>query len=154
MPDRLYYAMTNILNTILNTRELSIFSTAIKITSLDQILDSRCDYTVFAPNNIAFAQLSKVNLDILTKDTVLLTEILNMHIVFGEFGYQDLLKMCAKDEQDIMLTSIDSSQIYINLSDGIRVGNSTVLSTDASSSNGIIHLIDQVMIPKQQHSLA
>jgi uncharacterized surface protein with fasciclin (FAS1) repeats len=141
--------MSNVLNTIFNTRELSIFATAIKITSLDKILADSCDYTIFAPNNLAFAQLSKVNLHILTDDIWLLTEILSIHMVTGRFGYQDLLKMCKQGDPEVILTAIDSSPLKVNLSDGIKVGKSTVLSTDTSASNGMIHLIDRVMIPEK-----
>ena len=145
--------MSNILDTIQNTRDLSIFSTAIKITSLDKILDDRCEYTIFAPNNLAFAQLSKVNLNILTEDIWLLTEILSIHMISGKFSYQTLLKMCPQGEREVSLTSIDSSQVSVSLIDGIKIGNSTVLSTDVSASNGIIHLIDRVMMPTSQKML-
>jgi uncharacterized surface protein with fasciclin (FAS1) repeats len=139
--------MANLLNTIDNTRELSIFSTAIKITSLDKILNSDCDFTIFAPNNLAFAQLSKVNLNFLTQDIWLLTEIISIHIIPGKLGYKDLLRICQPGLQTASILSIDSSPIDINLSDGIRIGNSTVLSTDNSMQNGIIHVIDRVISP-------
>jgi uncharacterized surface protein with fasciclin (FAS1) repeats len=145
--------MSNILDTIQNIRDLSIFSTAIKITSLDKILDDRCEYTIFAPNNLAFAQLSKVNLNILTEDIWLLTEILSIHMISGKFSCQTLLKMCPQGEREVSLTSIDSSPVSVNLMDGIKIDNSTVLSTDVSASNGIIHLIDRVMMPTSQKTL-
>jgi uncharacterized surface protein with fasciclin (FAS1) repeats len=53
--DPLHPDMADILNTVFNTRELSIFATAIKITSLDKVLTTDCDFTIFAPNNLAFA---------------------------------------------------------------------------------------------------
>jgi uncharacterized surface protein with fasciclin (FAS1) repeats len=142
--------MTNILNTIINTKELSIFASAIKITNLDKILSSNCDFTVFAPNNLAFTQLSTVNSSILTQDIWQLTEILNIHIVAGQFGYHELLKMDRHGCHEVMLTTIDSSLLHINLSDGIRIGNSTVLSTDGSATNGVIHVIDRVVMPAVQ----
>jgi transforming growth factor-beta-induced protein len=138
--------MTNILTTIYNTRELSIFGTGLKTTSLDKLLDARCDFTIFAPNNIAFAQLSKVNLNILTADVWQLTEILSIHIIPGRFSYQNLLQMCAPGQYKVLLTAIDSSIVQINLNDGIGFGSATVLSTDKSASNGIIYLIDRVTI--------
>jgi uncharacterized surface protein with fasciclin (FAS1) repeats len=139
--------MANILNTIFNTKELSIFSTAIKVTSLDKILDGKCDFTIFAPTNLAFSQLSKVNLQILTDDIWLLTEIISIHIVPGRLGYPELLKMCKPGDQEVRLTSIDSSQIYINLADGMKIDGATVLSTNTLPSNGIVHTIDRVLMP-------
>ncbi|WP_310425240.1 fasciclin domain-containing protein [Chamaesiphon sp. VAR_48_metabat_135_sub] len=146
VPDLLLY-MANILNTILNARELSIFATSLKVTSLDKILDDSCDFTIFAPNNLAFSQLSRVNLNFLTQDISLLTTVLSLHIIPGKLGYKDLLKKCELGQQIISIVSIDGSTIDIDLSDGIKIGKSTVLSTDASAKNGIVYAIDRVITP-------
>lgn len=140
--------MANILNTIANKRELSIFANAIHTTSLDKILDESCDFTIFAPNNLAFAQLSRGNSNILTDDIWRLTEMLSLHIIPGKFAYRDLLKMSDRDKQAVVLTAIDSSLITVNLTDGIEVGGSTVLSTETLVSNGIVYLIDRIIIPE------
>ncbi len=139
--------MANILTTIFGTRELSIFSTALKITGFDKILAEQCDFTIFAPNNLAFAQLSKVHLRILTDDLRLLTEIVSLHIVPARLGYRELLKMCKPGDRGVSVTSIDSSQIQIDLTDGIEIGGATVLSTDVTPCNGILHMIDRVLMP-------
>jgi uncharacterized surface protein with fasciclin (FAS1) repeats len=141
--------MANILSTIFKTRELSIFSTALKVTGLDRILDDKCDFTIFAPNNLAFAQLSKVNLHILTDDILLLTNIISVHIIPDRLGYRELLKLCKPGDREVSLTSIDSSQIYINLTDGIKIDDATVLSTNTLPCNGIIHMLDRVLVPTQ-----
>lgn len=139
--------MTNILNTIYNTRELSIFSTALKITSIDKILENNCDFTIFVPNNLAFTELSRVNSRILTEEVWRLTEILSIHIIPGRFSYQNLLKMRKSGQQKVMLTAIDSSLIEVSLIDGIVFNNSYTLSTDDSAKNGIIYVVDRVTIP-------
>jgi uncharacterized surface protein with fasciclin (FAS1) repeats len=139
--------MANILTTIFRTRALSIFSTAIKITGFDKILAGQCDFTIFAPNNLAFAQLSKVHLRILTDDLRLLTEIVSLHIVPARLGYRELLNMCQPGDLEVSVTSIDSSQIQIDLTDGMKIGGATVLSTDTLPSNGILHTIDRVLMP-------
>jgi transforming growth factor-beta-induced protein len=145
--------MTNILNTIYNTRELSIFSTALKITSIDKILENNGDFTIFVPNNLAFAELSRVNLRILTEEVWRLTEILSIHIIPGRFSYQELLKMYKPGQQKVMLTAIDSSLIEVSLIDGIMFDSSCVLSTDNSANNGIIYIIDRVIIPVSKNRL-
>ncbi len=139
--------MANIFNTISNIREISIFINAIKITNLDQVLADSTTLTVFVPSNLAFAQLSPVNLRVLTDDIDRLTRIISAHLIPGKFEYRDLLKMCPTDNRQVVVTAIDGSSITINLSDGIRIGNSWVSSTDKSASNGIIHFIDQVILP-------
>lgn len=143
--------MANIFNTISNSREFSIFITAIKITNLDQVLASSPSLTVFVPNNLAFAELSPVNLRILTDDIERLTKIINAHLIPDKFEYRDLLKMCPPDKREVVVTTIDGSPLTINLSDGIRIGNSQVSSTDKSASNGIIHFIDRLIIPESQN---
>jgi uncharacterized surface protein with fasciclin (FAS1) repeats len=140
--------MANLLSTIFKTRELSLFSTAIKVTSLDKIIDEKCDFTLFAPNNLAFAQLSKVNLNILTDDIVILKEIISIHIVPGLINYQNLLRMCKVGDREVTLTSIDNSHIHVNLTNGIEIGGATVLSTD-TLPNGIVHIIDRVLMPDE-----
>lgn len=148
--------MANIINTILNSKEISIFATAIRATSIDEILNSNCDFTIFAPTDSAFTKLLLVNPHILTDDIFLLTEILSAHIVAGNLTDLSLLQMCNKlDEPKVILTALDSSHIYVDLKDGIVVSLSDrisierarVISVDTSAINGIIHFIDRVMMP-------
>jgi uncharacterized surface protein with fasciclin (FAS1) repeats len=139
--------MANIFNTISNIREISIFINAIKITNLDRVIADSCTLTIFVPNNLAFAQLSPVNLRVLTDDIGRLKRIISAHIIPGKFEYRDLLKMCPADNREVVVTAIDGSPMTINLNDGVRIGHSLVSSTDKSASNGIIHFIDRVIIP-------
>jgi uncharacterized surface protein with fasciclin (FAS1) repeats len=139
--------MANLLNTIFKIGELSIFSNAIAATNLDKIIDEKYEFTIFAPNDLAFAQIPNVNLNILLADIGLLTAILSIHIIPGRMSSHNLLKMCKPGEREVILTSIDSSHIYISLIDGIAIGEATVLSTDTMPSNGIVHIIDQVLMP-------
>jgi uncharacterized surface protein with fasciclin (FAS1) repeats len=143
--------MANIFTTISNIREFSIFATAIKITNLDQVLANSPSLTVFVPNNLAFAELSPVNLRILTDDIERLTKIINAHLVPGKFEYRDILKMCPPDKREVVVKAIDGSLLTLNLSDGLRIGNLQVSSTDKSASNGIIHFIDRLIIPESQN---
>jgi uncharacterized surface protein with fasciclin (FAS1) repeats len=139
--------MTNLLTTIYNTRELSIFSNIIKVTKIDKIMDEKYEFTVFAPTDLAFGQLSKVNLNMLTDDLGILTEIAIVHIVPGRLSYHQLLQMCGSGDRQVQLCAIDSSPIWIDLSDGMKIGGATVLSTDTSPHNGVVHVIDRVLMP-------
>jgi uncharacterized surface protein with fasciclin (FAS1) repeats len=137
-----------ILDTVFTIEGFKIFSAAVKTTELDRTLNSGCNFTIFAPNDRAFTRLSKVILSQLSGDIPLLTKILSVHIIQGKLTYLDLLKMCKRGEQTVRVVSIDGSWVGIDLSDGIRLGGSTVVSTNISADNGIIHLIDRVLIPK------
>jgi uncharacterized surface protein with fasciclin (FAS1) repeats len=97
--------------------------------------------------------LSKVNLNILTDDIWRLTEILSIHIIPGKLEHKDLLKRCKPDRHEATLIAVDSSPVDVNLSDGIKFGGSTVLSTDTSARNGIINTINRVIMPTPHNPL-
>jgi uncharacterized surface protein with fasciclin (FAS1) repeats len=138
--------MMSILDTVLNTQDFQMLGTAVQIVHLEKILHGTEPFTLFAPRNLAFRQLTKVTFQLLVENTLLLTKTLKAHIVPGNLAYRDLLKMCEKDKREITVTAIDGSFLHINLSDGIRIGSSTVISTDIVANNGIIHSIDQVLL--------
>ncbi len=140
--------MNSIFDTLFNIRELQMFCTAIQIVRLTRTLHSAGPFTVFAPTDRAFMQLSSTKLQQLTADVPLLTKIVTNHIIAGDFTYQDLLKMCKKSESGIRLTSIDGSPFDIDLADGIRIGNSTVITTDILAENGLVHSIDRLILPQ------
>ncbi len=125
-----------------------MFGTAIQIARLSRTLHSAGSFTVFAPNDRAFTQLPKAVLQQLTSNVLLLTEMITSHIVAGNFTYQDLLQMCKQGEQSIILKSIDGSPLLLDLSDGIRIGSSTVITSDIHAENGVIHSIDRMIIPQ------
>jgi uncharacterized surface protein with fasciclin (FAS1) repeats len=140
--------MNSILDTVVDLRELGMFCTAIKIVRLARTLHSAGPFTVFAPADRAFTQLSSIKLQQLTADVSLLTKIVHNHIVAGDFTYQDLLKMCKQGERGITLISINGSPLYIDLADGIKIDKSTVIVTDILAENGIIHEIDRLIMPQ------
>ncbi len=140
--------MSSILDTVFNIRELQMFSTTIQIARLSRTLHSAGPFTVFAPGNLAFTQLSTAGLKQLISNASVLKNTIDTHIVSGIFTYQDLLKMCNKGEQLVTLTSLAGSPIHIDLSDGIRIGSSTATATDIHAENGVIHSIDRLLIPK------
>jgi uncharacterized surface protein with fasciclin (FAS1) repeats len=140
--------MASILDTVFTIEGFKIFSAAVKATDLDKTLNTLGNFTIFAPNDRAFSRLSKIIMEQLSGDIPLLTKILSLHIIRGKLTYLDLLKMCKHGEQTVRVVSIDGSWVGIDLSDGIRLGGSTVVSTNTSADNGIIHLIDRVLIPK------
>jgi uncharacterized surface protein with fasciclin (FAS1) repeats len=139
--------MNSILDTVVDMKELGMFCTAIKIVRIARTLHSAGPFTVFAPTDRAFTQLSSMKLQQLIADVSLLTKIMHNHIVAGDFTYQNLLKMCKEGERGITLTSIDGSPLYIDLADGIRIDKSTVIVTDILAENGIIHAIDRLIMP-------
>jgi uncharacterized surface protein with fasciclin (FAS1) repeats len=139
--------MISLLDTLLATKELETLATAIQITDLDKVLNSGGDFTIFAPTNRAFTSLPKSALHKLSQEPLLLVKILSMHIMHGKLTHQDLLKMYDLGERKITRTSIDGLPLYINLSNGIKIGSSSVISTAISTTNGVIYQIDRAILP-------
>jgi uncharacterized surface protein with fasciclin (FAS1) repeats len=115
---------------------------AIEATKLDEdILEQPGIYTVFAPTDDAFAQLPEGTLESLLQDVHKLKRIVAYHIVFGDVRSDDLAQI---DEAP----TVEGSVLAIESADGeIKVNDANVLKTDILSDNGVIHVIDAVLIP-------
>jgi uncharacterized surface protein with fasciclin (FAS1) repeats len=103
-------------------------------------LKGKGPFTVFAPTDEAFAKLPEGTLESLLKDKEKLTAILTYHVVPGKVMAKDVMKLdSAKTVQGQMVT--------IDTSNGVMVDNARVVKTDIETSNGVIHVIDTVIIP-------
>jgi uncharacterized surface protein with fasciclin (FAS1) repeats len=99
-------------------------------------------YTVFAPTDEAFAKIPKADLDALLKDKVKLAKVLTHHVFAGNCNSKDLAML--KD-----LSVADGGRLAIEAGKGtLKVGGATVVKADVVVSNGIIHVIDTVLVPK------
>jgi len=99
-------------------------------------------YTVFAPTDEAFAKIPKADLDALIKDTPRLHKVLTHHVFAGNANASDLAML--KD-----LSVADGGRLPIEAGKGtLKVGGATVIKANVGASNGIIHVIDTVLIPK------
>ena len=139
--------MANIFDTLLNTKELEIFVTAIQITDLDRVLKSGHEFTIFAPNNRAFTSLPKLVLQNISQNIPLLTRVLNAHITYGKLRHSDIVNTYDLGTRKISKTSINGLRLDLDLNDGIKIGDARILSVDTVADNGIIYPIDRVIIP-------
>ena len=100
-------------------------------------------FTVFAPTNAAFAKIPKADLDKLLADRAALTKVLTYHVVAGRVPSSQVVTL--KEAK-----TVQGQNITIQVKDGkvILNGNSTVTTTDIQARNGIIHVIDTVLMPK------
>lgn len=115
---------------------------AIQAAGLVQQLKGAGPYTVFAPTDEAFAKIPKADLDALMKDKVKLSRVLTHHVFAGNANSKDLAML--KD-----LSVADGGRLLIEVGKGtLKVGGATVVKADVAASNGIIHVIDTVLIPK------
>ena len=113
---------------------------AIEAAGLTQTLQGKGPFTVFAPTDEAFAKLPSGTVDALLKDKAKLSKILTYHVVSGE--------VMAKDVKPGKVTTVEGDKINVSKSaNGVRVNNANVIQTDVVASNGVIHVIDTVLIP-------
>lgn len=117
------------------------FASVVRDAGLEGALNEGGPYTVFAPTNEAFDNLPEGAIEELEADKEKLTSVLNYHVVNGEYKAADVVE----------LTSLNSlgGTLFINTeNDKVMVGNATVTQTDILANNGVVHGIDQVLIPQ------
>ncbi len=132
----------NIIDTAIAAGNLSIFAAGIKAAGLTEVLAANGPFTVFAPTDEAFKKLPTGAYDLLFKDTGKLKAILNYHVIQGYVTANDLKAGELMTQQGTTLVSAPSS------SSGVRINAARVVQADLAASNGIIHAIDAVILPK------
>jgi uncharacterized surface protein with fasciclin (FAS1) repeats len=114
---------------------------AIKAAGLVDTLKGPGPFTVFAPDDAAFAKIPKVKLDALLKDKAELAKILTYHVVSG--------KVMAADVKSGKVKTVQGESLDIKVHNGkVKVNNANVIKTDIVTDNGVIHVIDTVLMPK------
>jgi uncharacterized surface protein with fasciclin (FAS1) repeats len=122
--------------------DFSTLVTALKAAGLVETLKGAGPFTVFAPTNAAFAKVP--NLDAILKDKAKLTAILTYHVVSGKVMAKDVVTMDGK-----MAKTVQGSSAKISVKGGtVMVDAAKVVKTDIEASNGVIHVIDSVIVPK------
>ena len=118
--------------------------TAVKAAGLVDTLKGKGPFTVFAPTDEAFAKLPNGTLNNLLKpeNKKQLVAILTYHVVPGKVMAKDLAG------QKAMAKSVEGSEIAVDATNGVKVDNAKVVKADIQASNGVIHAIDAVIMPK------
>ena len=113
---------------------------AVKAAELVETLKGTGPFTVFAPTDAAFAKIPKADLDALLKDKAKLTAVLTYHVVGG--------KVMAADVKAGKVKSVQGSDITVTTANGVMVDGAKVTAVDIKADNGVIHVIDSVIMPK------
>jgi uncharacterized surface protein with fasciclin (FAS1) repeats len=135
----------DIVDTAVGAGDFKTLATALKAADLIETLKGKGPFTVFAPTDDAFKKLPKGTLEDLLKpeNKKKLASILNYHVVPGKHLAADVAKM--KEA-----TSVEGSKIKIVAKDGkVKVDDANVVKTDIVCGNGVIHVIDAVIMPKK-----
>jgi uncharacterized surface protein with fasciclin (FAS1) repeats len=114
---------------------------ALEVAGLTDTLKGAGPFTVFAPTDEAFARLPKADLDALLADKEKLAKVLTYHVVPGKVMAADVTKLSSA-------TTVEGSALSIDTTQGVRVDDANVVQTDIAASNGVIHVIDRVVLPK------
>ncbi len=112
---------------------------AVKAAGLVEALKSPGPFTVFAPNDAAFAKLPPGTVQTLVQNPPQLARILTFHVVPGKLKQSDLAEVDS-------VTSLEGSPIAIRTAKGFEVKNATVIAADIEADNGVIHVIDNVIL--------
>jgi len=130
----------DIVDTAVAAGTFKTLATALQAAGLVDTLKGKGPFTVFAPTDAAFAKIPKADLDALLKDKAKLTAVLTYHVVPG--------KVMAKDVTAGKVKTVQGSELTISTSGGVMVDQAKVTATDIAADNGVIHVIDSVIMPK------
>lgn len=146
----------NIVGVAAANADFSTLVTAVTAAGLVETLSSEGPFTVFAPNNAAFAKLPEGTVETLLKPENLdkLKAVLTYHVVAGKFDAATVIDAINKNNGKYTVTTVQGGTIVLSLTDGKVIltdangGTSTVILADVAASNGVIHAIDTVVMPK------
>jgi uncharacterized surface protein with fasciclin (FAS1) repeats len=132
----------DIVQTAVQAGDFNTLATALKTAGMVDTLKGEGPFTVFAPTDDAFNQLPEGALDGLLKDPPQLRNVLNYHVVPGKVLAKDVTKLSSAK------TALGKT-VAIESCDGVKVAGANVIKTDVMASNGVIHVIDKVLIPPE-----
>ncbi len=132
--------MADIVDTAVSAGSFTTLVAAVKAAGLVDTLKGAGPFTVFAPTDEAFAKLPEGTVEALLKDIPKLTKILTYHVVSGKVMAADVVNLKSAK-------TVEGSEVEIDASNGVKINDSTVTTADVAADNGVIHIIDSVLLP-------
>ena len=136
-----YGAKKDIVDTAISAGSFNTLVTAVKEAGLVDTLKGEGPFTVFAPTDEAFAKIPEADLQALLADKEKLTAVLTYHVVPGKVTAADVAKISSAK-------TVQGQSVTIDTTGGVKVDNANVVKADIMTSNGVIHVIDSVVLPK------
>jgi uncharacterized surface protein with fasciclin (FAS1) repeats len=130
----------DIVDTAVAAGDFKTLAAALQKAGLVKTLKGAGPFTVFAPTDAAFAKVPKDQLDALLADKAKLTKVLTYHVVPG--------KVMAADVKAGQVTTVEGQPLAVSTSGGVMVDKAKVVKTDIVADNGVIHVVDSVLMPK------
>ena len=131
----------DIVATAIDAGQFTTLVAALEAADLVGALQAEGPFTVFAPTDAAFAKLPEGTVEALLKDKEKLAAILTYHVVSGKVMAQDVSGLTEAP-------TLQGQSIAIDTSNGVRINESNVVTADIVASNGVVHVIDTVLMPK------
>ncbi len=135
-------ATADIVDTAIAAGSFTTLVTAVKAAGLVDTLKGDGPFTVFAPTDAAFAKLPPGTVEALLADKAKLTAVLTYHVVAGRVTAADVAGLR-------QATTLQGGTLAIDTSNGVKINGATVTTADVMASNGVIHVIDTVLLPPQ-----
>jgi len=132
--------MANIVTTAQNAGSFKTLITALTAADLVTTLNGAGPFTVFAPTDEAFAKLPAGTVESLLKDKAQLVKVLTYHVVAGKVLASDVSALTSA-------TTLEGDTVKVDASNGVKINNATVTQADVLADNGVIHVIDTVLLP-------
>lgn len=134
-------ADADIVDTAIAAGDFQTLVKALQAAGLVETLQGEGPFTVFAPTDEAFAKLPAGTLEGLLADKAKLTAVLTYHVVPGQVMAADVVKLSSAK-------TVQGQNIAIDTRSGVKVNGANVVKTDITTSNGVIHVIDAVILPQ------
>jgi uncharacterized surface protein with fasciclin (FAS1) repeats len=134
-------ASMDVVETAVTAGNFGTLAKALEAAGLIDTLKGQGPFTVFAPTDDAFAKLPAGTLETLLADKAALTKVLTYHVVPGRIMAAEVVKLKSA-------RTVQGGELKIDASAGVKVDGATVVKTDILASNGVIHVIDRVVIPR------
>lgn len=151
------YPMKNIVENAVNSKDHTTLVAAVKAAGLVETLEGSGPFTVFAPTNEAFSQLPAGTVDNLLKpeNKAKLTSVLTYHVVAGKYSAQDLMELIKKGNGKASLKTVEGGQLWFMMNGDRNIvikdengGMANISIYDVMQSNGVIHVVDHVLMMK------
>ncbi len=134
-------AKADIVDTAVSAGSFKTLAAALQAAGLVDTLKGTGPFTVFAPTDEAFAKLPAGTVEALLKDIPKLKAILTYHVVAGSVEAKDVVKLSKA-------TTVNGQDVTIGTVEGVTINNAKVIKADIQAKNGVIHVIDTVLLPQ------
>jgi uncharacterized surface protein with fasciclin (FAS1) repeats len=133
--------LKNLVETASNEGTFKTLIIALREAGLYDILSSEGPFTIFAPTDEAFSKLPNGTIEKIMKDKEKLTDILTYHIIPNRVFSKDVNSLQKAD-------TINGKQVKIKAGNNVKIDNARVIKSDIKCTNGVLHIIDEVLLPK------